>query len=330
MSFSSDPLAGVPVDHLGSGTPRRLKFAGYLARVPELRSRIRMFAPDVVFATYLSSNGLAAALCRTGPLVVSAHGSDVLTTPGGAWLHGRLLRFTCGRADVVHAVSKPLVEALIGLHVRADPIHCFPIGVDPEWFTPRPDDDPDHHPPRVICTRHQESVYSNQTIVQALALLRADGIDVHATLLGGGSLLEERRAQVHALDLEGHVELPGHRPPAEVRRALRSSTVYVSASTSDGASSSLLEAMACGLFPVVSAIPANRAWLEDGVTGLLFEPGNAMALAAALRRAILDQDLRRSAQAFNRDLVLREANLARNLARMEALLEQATVAAKRP
>jgi len=86
----------------------------------------------------------------------------------------------------------------------------------------------------------------------------------------------------------------------------------------------LLEAMACGLFPVVSAIPANLAWIEDGATGLLFEPGDTRGLAEALRRAALDADLRASAALRNRALVLREGNLTRNLSRMEALLERAT------
>lgn len=324
ISFSEEPLEGVPVDYIGSGTPSRRKALHYFAGVPALRSRLHAFGPDVAFATYLSSNGLLTALCHSGPLVVSAHGSDVLAGPGGAWAGARMIRFTCRRADVVHAVSQHLVDALVRLRVPADPIHCFPIGVDTDWFVPPAEGRSDDLPTRVVCTRHQESVYANETIIEALALLRADALDVRATLLGGGALLEERRAQVRELGLDDVVELPGHQPPEHVRRALQTASVYVSASTSDGASSSLLEAMACGLFPVVSAIPANVGWIEDGATGLLFQPGDTRGLAEALRRAVLDADLRASAEPRNRALVLREGNLTRNLSRMEALLERAT------
>lgn len=324
LSFSSEPLDGVAVDHIGSGTPTRRKALHYLAGVPYVRSRLRSFAPDVVFATYLSSNGLLAALCHSGPLLVSAHGSDVLETPGNAGAHARLIRFVCRRAEVVHAVSQHLVDALVRLGVHTDPIHCFPIGVDTEWFAPDPRERPVGEPPRIVSTRHQESVYANETIVEALALLRSNGVDVRASLLGGGSLLEERRAQVRQLGLEDCTVLPGPQELVEIKRALQSSDVYVSASRSDGASSSLLEAMACGVFPVVSAIPANRAWVEHGVTGLLFEPGDARGLAAAIHRAVQDGNLRSAAQARNRALVQREGNLAHNLARMEILLERAT------
>jgi len=234
-----------------------------------------------------------------------------------------MIRFTCRRADVVHAVSQPLVEALVRHHIPAGRIHCFPIGVDPEWFAPRTAGAPHEGPARVVCTRHQEAVYGNETVVEALSLLRSEGIDVRATLFGGGSQLEQRREHVRALGIADRVELPGHRPQEDVRRALQASIIYVSASTSDGASSSLLEAMACGLFPVVSAIPANRSWIEDGTTGLLFEPGDARGLAAALRRAVLETGLRASARARNRALVLRDGNLDRNLSRMEDLLSRA-------
>src|SRR4051794_26957520 len=80
ISMSREPLEGVTVEYAGSGTPSRAKALAYLARVPRVRSLLRAFDPDVVLATYVSSNGLVAALAGGRPLVVSAHGSDVLGT----------------------------------------------------------------------------------------------------------------------------------------------------------------------------------------------------------------------------------------------------------
>jgi glycosyltransferase involved in cell wall biosynthesis len=323
ISFSRNPLDGVAVEHVGSGTPSELKVPAYLARVPRVWSLLRSFAPDVVLATYVSSNGLVAALSRGRPLVISAHGSDVLGTPGGAWLHARMMRFVCRRAEIVHAVSQPIADVLVSCGAPADRIRCFPIGIDTDVFQAPTEPRPPGRPPRLICTRRHEALYGNETIVAALGALKRDGIGFQVALVGGGVLLEERRAQVKMLGLEPQVSLPGQLPLDGVRRALQESDVYVSASSRDGASSSLLEAMACGLFPVVSAIPANRAWVEDGATGLLFEPGDADGLAKALRRAILDADLRAAARERNRVRVVQDGNLAVNLGRMESLLEEA-------
>lgn len=330
ISLSHEPsLDGIAVDVVGHGTPTRLKVFAYLRRVPGVRRQLRRFGPDVVMATYVSSNGLIAALCGASPLLVSAHGSDVLTSPGGAWLHGRMMRFACRSADIVHAVSPAIADALVDSGAARKSIRCFPIGIDTEQFRPQPEPGADHGLPRLVCTRNQAPVYGNATIILALKELRdQDGIALRAVLLGGGPLLAERRAQVAELGLDDLVELPGRVPLDNVRRALQEADIYVSASSSDGASSSLLEAMACGLFPVVSDIPGNRDWIDDGSTGLLFAVGDAHGLAAALRRAVSDDALRATARERNRARVIADGNLATNMAVMEQLLVE--LAPRRP
>jgi glycosyltransferase involved in cell wall biosynthesis len=47
----------------------------------------------------------------------------------------------------------------------------------------------------------------------------------------------------------------------------------------------LLEAMACGLPSFVSDIPGNREWIEPGLTGRWFTPGDVDGLATLLRVA---------------------------------------------
>lgn len=326
LSFSSEPLEGVDVVNIGSGTPRRLKPLAYLARVPRLRSLLRSFDPDVVLATYISSNGLAAALCRPRGLVISAHGTDVFGTPGGAWLHRRMMRLVCRRADVVHTVSQPLADTLIGYGVPAERIRSFPIGIDLSRFALPSERVAEGRSPTIVCTRRQEPVYGNETLVAALALLRDEGLEIEAHLLGGGPLLDIRREQVARLGLGRRVSLPGQVSLEEVQQALAGSDIYVSASSSDGTSSSLLEAMACGLFPVVSAIPANEAWIEHGDTGLFFDVGDVRGLAEALRRAVLDEGLRHRARDRNRARVAEDGDIAVNMRRMDRLLVEVATA----
>ena len=81
--------------------------------------------------------------------------------------------------------------------------------------------------------------------------------------------------------------------------ALHSGSCYISASLSDGTANSLLEAMAAGLFPIVSDIPANREWIADGENGMLFPPGDHMALARCLERACRERAWMSSARETN-------------------------------
>jgi glycosyltransferase involved in cell wall biosynthesis len=90
---------------------------------------------------------------------------------------------------------------------------------------------------------------------------------------------------------------------------LRRAKVYVSPSLSDGTSTALTEAMACGCFPVVSDIVANHAWVENGRTGLLFPPSDPEALGKCLLEALESETLRKEALAINREKVNKDANL---------------------
>ncbi len=327
FSFSPEALPGADVIHLkGSRPPGFPRPLWFLSQVPRLARQLDAFGPDVVLATYLTSNGMTAALAWRGPLVVSARGGDVLPQagylPGGA-LHGSMMRFVCGRATLVHAVSEELREALQARGVASSRIATFPVGVDLEAFTV-PERAPRRgRPPRIVCARRHEPVYANHVLIEALAALRARGAAFTCAVLGGGPLLEERRRHAVASGLSDVVDFTGQIPIEEVRRHLLDGDVYVSASLSDGTSSSLLEAMACGLFPVVSRIRANLPWIQDGRTGLLFDPGDATGLAAALERALLDESMRRDAAGTNRSLVEAEGDRRRNTARLAGMLELA-------
>jgi glycosyltransferase involved in cell wall biosynthesis len=322
LSLSPDPLPGFDVVYLADRTGRLGKLR-LLGNVPRIRRILAEFGPDVVFATYLSSNGITAALSWSGPLMVSARGGDVLEQagylPAPPWLLGRLLRFVCRKAHRIHAVSDELVEALTGYGIAPERITRFPMGVDPDRFRPEPTD---NEPPRIVCTRRQDHVYDNATLVRALGRLRDGGRPFRAAFVGGGPLLDALGDLVRELELGTSVEVLGETPHDDLPGLLRRSDVYVSASTSDGTSSSLLEALASGLFPVVSRIRANLPWIRDGETGLLFEPGDHEGLAEALGRALGDADLRRRAASENRARVERDADLRANLRRTMELLRE--------
>ena len=84
---------------------------------------------------------------------------------------------------------------------------------------------------------------------------------------------------------------------------LREHHVYVSTSPHDTTSVSLLEAMACGLFPVVTDIPANREWIVDGENGRLVPAGQATRLAVTLIDSWRDSGLRERARRHNLELI---------------------------
>lgn len=82
--------------------------------------------------------------------------------------------------------------------------------------------------------------------------------------------------------------------------------IFVLPSLRDASPRVVREAMACGLPCVVSNIPGARDLLQDGVTGLLFQSGNATDLAAKLQRLIADESLRKSMGQAGRQRIIRD------------------------
>ena len=103
---------------------------------------------------------------------------------------------------------------------------------------------------------------------------------------GSAPLLAEVRARIDGDPrLAGRVHLLGKVAHDHVETLIRSSDLFVSGSRSEGCGYSVLEAIACGVVPVVTDIPALRALTADGEFGSLWPCGDAAALAEALVRA---------------------------------------------
>jgi L-malate glycosyltransferase len=326
LSFSPYVIEGVDVEFIGvlPYDANKNKHA-FFSKVPRIRRIIRAFRPDVVFATYLSSNGLSAALSWTGPLVVAAVGSDVFNNDGrsgfGLWLRELSIKYVCRRADLINVVSQGLADELVRLRTRPSKILQINFGTDVDRFGPAPDM-PRLSASRFICTRKHEQVYDIATILEGLALLKRAGRSFHCVFAGEGTLTESLKTRAHDLGLDVAVSFVGSLNHEVLPAILRNCDVYISASLSDGTSVSLLEAMASGLLPVVSRIPANVPWVEHDRTGLLFDVGHPADLAVALTKAMDDADLRRRAFHENRARVERDGSMKSNQERLAGEIER--------
>jgi glycosyltransferase involved in cell wall biosynthesis len=86
-------------------------------------------------------------------------------------------------------------------------------------------------------------------------------------------------------------------------------SLSVSISSHDGTPNSLLEAMACGCFPVVGDIESIREWIVPGVNGLLVDPDDPVSLAENISLALSQPELRKAGAEYNRELINERAGI---------------------
>jgi glycosyltransferase involved in cell wall biosynthesis len=279
----------------------------YVLAARQTRKLLTDLRIDAALALY--GGGFTTLLWLSGfrPYVSYVVGSDVLCCSRTRRL---LLTKTLGGAAAVYANGEFLANEARTISGRADVRHLY-LGVDCSLFKPG---SPPASPVRIVCTRGFTSIYNNEVIVRALFCL-GDVPEFRFTFVSAGPDLGAVKAI--AADLPCHlrdrVRFLGGAPKEQLVAELAGSHIYVSMSRSDGTSVSLLEALACGLFPVLSDIPANREWVEHSQNGLLTSPDDPQALANALRTAIVGTALRERSVGFNRKLVLSRADSRRNM-----------------
>jgi glycosyltransferase involved in cell wall biosynthesis len=336
-------LLGEPLERLGveltvltrrpPGTPRRERRPGldvrrmpgpdrgalgsiaYTAAGTAALARLR---PDVVHVHDLLSPSTIALLSH--PLVRAPIVAKVLSTgPGGDLtrlltkpLGLRRMR-TMARAFSAFVCLSDEVRAELRAHgVGDERLRRIPNGVDSDLFRPPEAGEReaerarlgiDAAAPTAIYTGRFAPVKRLDLLVDAAARLP----ELHLVLVGEGSEERRLRESIAARGLGDRVHLlPLVDDPASLYRA---ADVYVCASSTEGMSNSVLEAMATGL-PVVAASASGMAELVTPRTGVLVEDvDDGAGLAAALRRTFEDAALRRELGAAARGLVVERYSL---------------------
>jgi phosphatidylinositol alpha-mannosyltransferase len=153
---------------------------------------------------------------------------------------------------------------------------------------------PRHGPTIFFCARHEQ----RKGLDVLLAAVAELGPHVRVWVAGSGPDTERlRRAVRH----DPRIEFLGRVTDAEKVARLRGADVFCAPSLhGESFGVVLLEAMAAGTTVVASGLDGYRNVATDGVDSLLVPPGDVKALAAALKRALADDDLRTGLEAAGR------------------------------
>jgi glycosyltransferase involved in cell wall biosynthesis len=194
------------------------------------------------------------------------------------------------RGHTVIAVSESTKRDLVRRGMHEGLIRVVPNGIDLDYFTPAPGARAAR--PTLVSVGRLKKYKRLDLIVDAVALLVGQGVDVDLLIVGDGDRRAALDAQVARLGLAGRVKLLGFVSDSEKRDVLRAAWVHVLTSEKEGWGISNLEAAACGTPCVASDSPGLRESVVHGETGLLVPHGDVAELAGALGSLIADPAIR--------------------------------------
>jgi len=300
----------------------------FLKRIRDFRSIIRSERPDVIHAGWIQTSGLLAALSGFHPYLLMPWGSDIIHYSKSSFRNRLLSYYAINKADMITCDCE-YEKGIITDDFRypGEKVVVMPWDVDLRFFN-RDNKDPGLRKKLgmegrivILMMRIFRPEYGIEDFIKALPKVKRDCPDAKVLMLGYGPIEEELKQLASKSGLDDFICWTGYVPQQEVVKYINISDIYVSTSLMDGSSSSLLEAMACGLPVVVSDIAGNVEWVEDGVNGLVVKRADPDSIAAGITRLLRDEALRRSMSVNNTKKIEDKADFSKNFARLERIYE---------
>lgn len=268
-----------------------------LACLPLLRRLQRGPGFDLIDAHFAYPDGYAASLLGRWlgvPVTITLRGTEsrLANTPP----FRRRLRTALAGAQRVIAVAGTLRDLAVQLGVPASRAEVVGNGVDVQRFAPVPRADARRalglpaDAPVLISVGSLVERKGFHRVIELLPALRQRYPGLVYLIVGGGGpegdISAALRAQVAALRLQDGVRFLGALAPAALSQPLSAADVFVLATRNEGWANVFLEAMACGLPVVTTAVGGNAEVVCRPDLGRVVPFGDAPALEGAIDAAL--------------------------------------------
>ena len=215
----------------------------------------------------------------------------------------RLITAAAKHCDRIVYISHDIKKELQANHFPDEKLVYIPNGVDVDLFVPlikASGGDVAN-----ICFVGRIEIQKGlDHLLRAFSILKAGGNPVTLSIVGDGQQREPLEKLAHSLQLGDSVIFAGS--TQDVLTYYQSALIFVLPSLAEGMSSSLLEAMSCGLPVVVTTVGGNREMVDwgspaEGIpvsrykicdSGILVNPEDTRGLAGALTKLMDDDALR--------------------------------------
>lgn len=266
-------------------------FGGLPGRVNKLREIFVRERADLVYTnTAMIPEGAIAAASLGVPHIWHVHEGPLA---GAAGTLKRVVRsaLICLTSDAAVTLTQR-AKAYFGLF-RPKLFHVVPNGIDTEWFKPGETVRVNHDATSEFVIGVFGAILENKghrVVLEAVHILRDQGVQIRCVIVGRGEagITSELLGLVRQRGLVEHVEFAGF--SRNVVDAFKRIDLLVSCSYRETFPRVILEAMACAKPVVATRSGGPEEIVIDGETGLLVEPGDVSAVAAAIMTVIRTSD----------------------------------------
>ena len=302
---------------------------GRAARIPSpgaawaLWRHMRRTRPAIVHLHGAEANfhGTLAARLAGVPVVIA----EEIGIPRHAPRARRIFAQVYRRCDRVVAISQAVKDSILALGEATEAqVEVIHNPFQPQPFRPLP---PRAGVLELGFVGRLEPVKNPMAAVEAVALLRSQGVAARLRLVGDGSLRPALARRIAELGLQDTITLCGFDPDPFAR--LSGCHFYLQPSLTEGFGLAVCEAMSAGIPVIASAVGGVPEIIDHGQTGWLLPAPTAAALADTITAAAsLDDAALREIAVRAAESVTRRFSVTAYLARCDALYDRLSQAAR--
>ena len=304
----------------------------------QLENLLKELKPDLLLASYATSYGLLAVRNGFRPLVIQTWTFDLTKYPRQGWkglYYGSKVARAFDRADLILTDGEALAAQGRELYPKVkDKFEAITWGINLANFQDKLDGDEIRgrlgipvDAPVLTNGRGVHEWYRPEVTLPAIQSCLQKNEDLWVVVL---TLKQDRSDSVQQdLDLlSSHprcLVFDRMLPRDELKEILEVTDLILSIPPSDGVSELLLEAMYMECIPIVSKIPSNHAFLEDGESGIFIEgdEDNVEDVVATIISTLENMEVTtKKILTRNRNWIEQEASVESSARRVCELLSQ--------
>ncbi|MFN7924005.1 MAG: glycosyltransferase family 4 protein [Bryobacteraceae bacterium] len=218
------------------------------------------------------------------PYILTLHGGNL---PEFAKTNPDRVRRLLASAAAVTAPSGYLVEAMRPFRE----VIALPNGIDFEAYPYR------HRAsvtPKLVWVRSFHKLYNPSMAVGVVARLAAEFPSIRLTMVGpdkGDGSFQAVQNEARQAGVADRIEFIPGVPKSEVPATISRGDIFLNTTDFDNTPVTVLEAMACGACVVTTDAGGIPYLVQNEANGLVVPKGDAAAMAAAVRRLLIDPEL---------------------------------------
>jgi len=249
------------------------------------------------------------------PLVINVHGSDLLSKKLFSRLILTLNYFSIKKSSMVVVPSNYFKDIIYRKYNHSNIVVSPSGGIDLSVFHQFKQNRSDFKGLYLGYVSRIEEQKGWMVFLRSLVILKelAPNLIFKADMVGGGSQEILLRSTVSELGLESNVNYLGAKSQNELAELFNKFDVFVFPTMFNESLGLVgIESMACGTVVIGSRIGGLTTYIEHGVNGYLFEPGNAQELAStylkynalnAQNKIIMESKALETAQIYKKEIV---------------------------